>query len=60
MKVYIVAATLGQYQDALRALGLHERAAVHLIELPEAPVDGPVYVYSSGWIKPLHETRRAA
>jgi len=57
MKVYIVAATLGQYQDALRALGLHERAAVHLTALPTSPVDGPVYIYPSGW---LEQVQRAA
>lgn len=52
MRAYIVAATLGEYQDALRILGLHERAAVHLAQVPQgwavAPLDGPLYVYSHG------------
>ncbi len=49
MKAYVVAATLGEYQDALRMLGLHERAAVHLEQIPaRTPLDGPVYVYSHG------------
>ena len=52
MKAYIVAATLGEYQDALRMLGLHERAAVHLTQVPQgwavAPLNGPLYVYSHG------------
>jgi hypothetical protein len=34
MKAYIIAATLGDYQEALRLLRLHERAAVHLTAMP--------------------------
>lgn len=51
MKAYIIAATLGEYQDALRVLGLHERAAVHLTQAPQgwaAKVDGPLYVATNG------------
>lgn len=64
MKVYIIAATEGQYQDALRILGLHPRAAVHVTEL-RAAVDGPVYEFRGGqlvaiYAPPLVLSQRAA
>jgi hypothetical protein len=57
MKVYIIAATLGEYQDALRQLGLHERAAVHVTpraggvtSLEPWPPQGPAYLYRFGTV----------
>lgn len=64
MKVYVVATSLGEYQDALRALGLHDRAAVHVTpERLAAGLDpnGPVLVVRDGRIEKLDdEPRRAA
>jgi hypothetical protein len=62
MKAYIIAATLGEYQDALRQLGLHERAAVHIMTPGnlQIPRDGPIYVYRNGAVLPLWGTRRFA
>ena len=69
MKVYIVAATLGEYQDALRRLGLHERAAVHVVPAADGVTaidpwpDGPVYLARFGQLVPVYRVevcRRAA
>lgn len=56
VRIYVIAETLAQYQDALRQLRTHERAAVHVTR--EADLegrDGPLFEYAEGTVTLIAE-----